>query len=552
MTTAAGSIHRLDGPSGRTGRGVTTMARIQFRTSWRPLLAWPTGLVGFLVITGVSLRSLYPTAASVKEYAAAFSGGTAYAVVNGTPYGIDTLPGVINYEFGFLAGIGLPLMGLLLANRLTRAEEESGRVELVRAGHVSRSAPLTSAVLLLTISLVAVGVGGLVVMLAYGARLGSAAAYGVGLTALGLFFAALTALVAQVVSHARTVVGVSLATLAVTYLVRGVGDLRDSWITYLSPIGWTEQVRAFDGPRPWLLALSLGASVCLTGVAFALNSRRDLGSGAFPSRPGPARASAGEQRVLGFAVRQHAGTALGWAIGTLVGGLMFGILSQEALNGIAENSAIQDVLGQGASVSENASVSESAAVDGYLYLSLLLITLAGCAFAVQGVGRLREEEREGRLEARLAGPVGRLPWLISNAAVLAVSGALVVGAGGLALGLSDAYSRGTWDSFGAVIGASLVYLAAILLVGAVALAAFAIIPRFAAVGWVPVAWIFIVALLGESLQLPTWARNLSPVHALGILPQDDVDVAALAWILILTVGAVGAALVGFRRRDIPR
>jgi len=247
MTTAAGSIHRLDGPSGRTGRGVTTMARIQFRTSWRPLLAWPTGLVGFLVITGVSLRSLYPTAASVKEYAAAFSGGTAYAVVNGTPYGIDTLPGVINYEFGFLAGIGLPLMGLLLANRLTRAEEESGRVELVRAGHVSRSAPLTSAVLLLTISLVAVGVGGLVVMLAYGARLGSAAAYGVGLTALGLFFAALTALVAQVVSHARTVVGVSLATLAVTYLVRGVGDLRDSWITYLSPIGWTEQVRAFMG-----------------------------------------------------------------------------------------------------------------------------------------------------------------------------------------------------------------------------------------------------------------------------------------------------------------
>ena len=90
-------------------------------------------------------------------------------------------------------------------------------------------------------------------------------------------------------------------------------------------------------------------------------------------------------------------------------------------------------------------------------------------------------------------------------------------------------------------------MAVIVLVG---LASRAATVRPARLGWVVLAWAGIVGLLAETLRLPGWARDLSPLHAVGTLPIDAPDVTATVGLgaLAVVLGAAAPALAA--RRDL--
>ena len=83
--------------------------------------------------------------------------------------------------------------------------------------------------------------------------------------------------------------------LAVTYLLRALGDVMGdadgpTALSWLSPIGWGQQVRPFAGDRFAVLLIPVLFTVAALGLAFALQARRDLGAGLLPDRPGRAAA----------------------------------------------------------------------------------------------------------------------------------------------------------------------------------------------------------------------------------------------------------------------
>ncbi len=90
-----------------------------------------------------------------------------------------------------------------------------------------------------------------------------------------------------------------------------------------------------------------------------------------------------------------------------------------------------------------------------------------------------------------------------------------------------------------------------LVCGGVALALFGVAPRAQQAAWAVAAWAAVVATLGDTLSLPVWARDLSPLDHLGALPVDTYDGVAAGWLVAvaLALGAVG--LETFRRRDVP-
>lgn len=109
-------------------------------------------------------------------------------------------------------------------------------------------------------------------------------------TLTGIVFSAVAAVTAQVTVSARVATGLGMAAIGIAYVLRAVGDLAEGdpgWASWLSPIGWSQQIRPFAGDRWWVTAPPLLATLLLVPVAFALRSRRDLGSG---NVGGPARA----------------------------------------------------------------------------------------------------------------------------------------------------------------------------------------------------------------------------------------------------------------------
>ncbi|WP_426594670.1 ABC transporter permease [Cellulomonas sp. McL0617] len=524
----------------RGGLGVAL--RLQLRTGWVSLAVWVGALVATYAATVSAIDSTYPTPELLQTYGDTIGSDPALAAINGTPYGATTLGGVAANEFGFIAAIAVPLLGLLLVTRGTRAQEESGLLELLRSRSVGPRAPWLAALIVAFGVLVLVGLGIVASLLAYGVGLDDAGLYALSIVGLGAVFASLATFVGQLVRRGSDVIGVGLLVLGASYVLRAIGDVKDNGWKWLSPLAWQQESRAFaDDQRWWPLLLAYGTAATLVGAGLALVVRRDLGSALVPSRPGPGRASRPLARPIGLAVRGHGPSIVAWALGAATVGAVFGIFTDDIAEVINANPSLADVFGNG---------SAGGATDWYVSFVLVLVVLMAIGCAAQGIGRIRDEETAGRLEPVLASSVPRVRWLGVHSATV-VLGACVVGLAGGA-GLAAVVAGSTGGGGGGVLHASVEYLPTVLVIGAFGVLLVGALPRATAAIWAAIAYVALVELLGETLSLPEWMRSISPLHAIGRLPIEAANGSAIAWLCAVTVGLVVAGLVGFRRRDVPR
>ncbi|GAA1525927.1 ABC-2 type transport system permease protein [Agromyces terreus] len=522
-------------PGSRGGFG--TVLRVQLRTGWAAPVIWVVSLIAGYAATVGAIDGLYGTPEQLATYQATVGSDPAMAAINGTPYGADTLGGVVSNEFGFISAIAIPLMGLLLVARQTRALEEVGLLELLRSRSVGAHAPWMAALLTAVFSSALVGVGMAVTLIAYDVDAADAWLYGTSMTLLGCVFAGLAVFVGQLVLRARGVSSIGVLVIGFAYVTRAIGDVRDSWWKWLSPLAWQQETRPFaDDARVWPLAISFGVALAFAVVGLVLVGRRDLGSAVFAARPGRTRASSFAGTALGLALRAHSATVLAWSVGAAAISGVFGAFTDDIADAVAANPALEGMLGGSGSGSAN---------DAYAEMVLLILVFMAMGCLGQAVGRMREEETSGRLETTLARSESRVWWMAAHGLVAMAGAALIVLVGSAVL----AWSAG--DETHGVVAAGFAYLAAVLVFGALGLLLLGVLPRFTAAIWAVLGVIVFLALLGSTLSLPDWVLALSPVQAVGHLPGEDVSASA-EWALVGIAAVLAAVgLVGFRRRDIP-
>ncbi len=522
--------------------GLRTALVTRLRTGWRASAVWVLAIAAMMVLTTSSITSLYDTPAKVHSYAAAVGSGDALTAINGRVAGLDSLGGVVANEFGFIASFALPLMGISLVARGTRREEDTGRLEALLAGRVGRTAPLAAA---LVVALAAVGVTALALaaaLLLAGVDATGAVLYALSLAALASVFAGLAALAAQLVGHARGVYGAGLGVLVVSYLVRGAGDVANSPLSWLSPLGWAEETRAFGDARWWPLLVPLAVTVALAGAAAVLTGRRDLGSALLRRTSGSGTASRALASPLGLAVHVHRGALLGWGAAAVVVSATFGALARQAQDAVAGNPALATAFGGGG----------GSLADVFLGLMVLLLGLLCGGLVIQLVLAVRAEETAGRLEPALAGPDGRTRWLGAHVLVVLAGLALVGTVGALVLALTTAWSLGDASEVGRMLASAAAYLPVALVLAALALALFGLAPRWSALAWTALALTVVVALLGDALSVPDAVRALSPTDHVGYPPQRPAPAGGVVLLLLVALALAAGGFAGFRRRDVPR
>jgi hypothetical protein len=142
---------------------------------------------------------------------------------------------------------------------------------------------------------------------------------------------------------------------------------------------------------------------------------------------------------------------------------------------------------------------------------MLMCALLTAAFGVASAMRARTEETSGRAELVLATATSRSVWLASHLSVALVGSALVLMAAGFGHGLAYGLTIADAGQISRLIGVGFVYLPAVWLVIALAVVGLGWLPRIAAaLAWVAVGYCAIVALFGDSFELPAWFQNASP------------------------------------------
>ena len=505
------------------------------------ILIWVASIALLVFMTAVGVAGLFPTQASIDEAAAATQNNAAAIAFNGPAQGLDTLGGEVAFQVDAMGLVIVSLMSLFTVGRLTRGEEEAGRLELVRSLPVGVHAPTVAA--LITVAAMNVVVGALTFLALVAAGLPTTGSLVVGgsYAAVGIFFAGVALVAAQVTENTRTVYGSGVAVVGLAYLVRAVGDVGDGTLSWLSPIGLAQKARPYADERWWPLLPLLAAAVALIAVASRLAAKRDHGAGLVSPRPGPATAAPSLGHPFGLAIRLQRGTLLGWGAAVLVVGIAYGWIAPTIDSFVANNPTMAKFM---------ASAGAGSLTDTYFATAFRIMALIASGFAIQSALRLRGEESALRAEPLLAAPVSRWRWAASHL-VIALAGSLaLLAVAGLATGLSYAIAGGPWSSVPRLLAAALVYAPAMWLLTALAVIIFGLAPRWVDAIWAILAGCFIVALLGVVLGLPDWVQQLSPFDHIPALPAARLDVLPLALLTLLAAVIVLGGLVGLRRRDI--
>lgn len=521
--------------------GVGRLLRFQLRRDRIFLPVWILAILAVVYTSLGAIRELYDTPAAIAGYANTVASSPASVALAGPPFAMDQIGGILVYETSLTALLGVALMAVFTVVRHTRREEDAGRVELLGSTVVSPHAVVASAVLVSAAASLLVGAGVSGAFLLEEQPLDESVLYGASIAAMGLVFTGVAAVASQVMGHARGAVGASLGFLAVAYGVRAVGDLEENVLSWLSPMGWSQQVAVYEHDRWWPLTLSVGLAVVLVAATVVLESRRDLGSGIVTPRPGPSEAGPSLAGVVGLAWRLQRGALLGWVIGVLGMAVMLGSFSESIEAMIEENPAVSEVF---------AATAAETVIDSYMAVSLLLLAIGASGYAVASALRMRSEETTDRLEPVLATGVSRDRWFAGNVLVTVLGSAALVVSGGFGLGASYAVTSSRPGEALAMTAASLAYLPAVLLVAAVAVLLFGWAPGAAVATWALVAFTFVVGWLGTLLDFPEWLNDLSPFAHVPAVPAETATVTPLLALSLLTAAAVVLGWVGFRRRDV--
>jgi ABC-2 type transport system permease protein len=127
-----------------TTSGVHPLMRLVLRRERVRLPIWIVSITLLVLTTAASVKSLYATESELVAGAEPMYDNAAVIALNGPTYAIDTYGGQMVFQVGSFGYIVIALMGMFLVGRHTRADEENGRTELIRATVVGRNAPITA------------------------------------------------------------------------------------------------------------------------------------------------------------------------------------------------------------------------------------------------------------------------------------------------------------------------------------------------------------------------------------------------------------------------
>ncbi|MFF9509369.1 ABC transporter permease [Streptomyces sp. NPDC014724] len=541
-TTAPAGAGRRTGAGTGSGAGrlagTWTLLRLALRRDRIMMPIWVLVLGASFSSVGKSFASLYDTAAQRAELAASMNGNSSIRALYG-PVFDDSVGGLVSWRMAGFGGALAAVMSLVVVIRHTREEEETGRQEMLSSAMVGRRAPLTSALLAALIAdtalalVIAAGTAG------SGAGGAGAVALALAVAGTGLLFACTAAIAAQFTESARLAKGITAAVIGAAFVLKAAGDSAtddgSSVLTWLSPVGWAQNVRAYGDERWWVLLLIAGAVAVQAALAYTLAGRRDVGMSFLAARPGPAQGRI--STAFGLALRLQRGALTGWTLSFAAVGAVFGGLTGGAADLVGDNAKTREIFERMGG--------QAGLTDAFLAAMVSMLGMVAALYIVASVLRLYGEETAGRAEPVLAGGVSRIGWAAGHLVIAFGGAALIMTVGGL--GLAAGYGH----DLPAVLGASLVQLPAVWSLGGVAVLLYGALPKAAVASWGVAGICLALGWIGPAIDLPQPVMDVSPFTHLPKLPGGT----GMEWgpVLALTAAAVvlvGAGMGALRRRDV--
>ncbi|WP_179394865.1 ABC transporter permease [Lacticaseibacillus absianus] len=526
------------------------LLRSALRRDWLKITLWLIGLAGLMAGAAAKFDTLYGTPKTMATIVETLKTPAMVSLLGpftaSKPY---TVANVYAAEMMVFMGLFVAMMNIYFAVHATRAEEDSGVAELIRAHAVGRSASLSAAVLELIVINLGAGVLealGLQASGMSGTDIAGNWLFGLGLAAFGLMFGAFTLLAAQIAESGRGATIISYSWLGLLFIARMGTDIQDPDLTWWTIYGWIEKLEIYDGNNWAPVGLMLALTALVGGVALWLGTTRDLGAGLLPQRNGRRTASAFLRGPLALVARLERTSTIIWLVSLFILGATYGSIFGTAGDLMASNPTMAKLIGTTGLRLANRAIVLSFA-NKLAIIFVILATIPGLITLF----RLNRDERHGYFEQLHARSVSRARLYFSVAGfglvcaiiafALAVLGMTAAGAASMGADMPSLarFMRAFWGYAPALIAT---FGVAALLVG--------LLPKWQNLAWALPAYGFFSLYLGSLMDFPKWAQQLTPYGWVNNVPLRQVQWGPAAWMTALGLALLIAGYLAYARRDL--
>ncbi len=524
------------------------LTRMYLRHDRFAIIIWLLGIVGMVAagaskIIGLSgndkqVASLV-TALNTPSMAALFGPFTAVK-----PY---TTAAIFAASMMVFTGLLMAIMNIFFAIRNTRAQEDNGVLEMVRAHSVGRQSPLLATIYeLLMINIVA-GLLSAVTLQAInmdGADVTGDWLFGIGIAIFGLMFGAFTLLLAQLASNSRGATTMSYSLLGILYLLRAMTDVQNVKYTWWTIFGWIEKIDPYGKNRVSPLYDMLGLAVVILLLTFAISSERDLGSGLLPDRPGRGHASPLLAGPTTLVFRLERTSMIAWFIGLAVYGTSMGTLFNTIGDMMNNSPMIAKIIGPAAAASAGRTMTLQFAA-----LMSVMMAIGASVPAIATMLRLNSDEQKGWLEAIHARSVSRLHLFGAYTIVGTVAGLLALFAGTFGMALGGQGAKHAFD-ISRIMRSFWGFAPAVLVVIGIVAVVLGLLPRYQQIAWIIPIYAVLSIYLGGLLDFPEWTKKLTPFGWINKVPLKAIQWNQAGWLVLLSIVLVVVGYSLYRRRDL--
>ena len=509
------------------------------------ILIWTLSIGGFLGAL-IPLLKEYFTSGADNSVSAQMLENPAMVAIVGPVYGAS------NYNTGAAYGnmmllfmaITVAIMDIFMVARHTRQDEERGRLEMIRSLPVGRLAGLGAtfiATLLTNLLIFLAGTGFMYFFMEDGMTLAGCLLFNAGLLVIGLFFAATTAVLAQVFTNNRSVISWSFALLLFLYCLRGIGDVSNETLSLLSPLGLVLRTKVFVDNDWWPIVILLLITCAVAALAFVLARIRDLGSGLLPERKGHAHASALLSGPGGLAMRLLRTPFIIWTLVMVILAAMYASVFGDLESFMDSNEMLKIVFGQNP---------DHSPTEQFVGLIIVIMSMIGTIPVLSFVFRPAAEEARGRAENVLSKAISRTKYLTTYLVPALLISLLTQVLMALTFWGVGSIVMDTPPNLKTFIIGFLSFLPAMWVFLGVGTLLVGLLPKRTSLAYLYLGFSFIVVYMGALMNLPDWAKKFTPF---GLTPQYPVDDWNLLPLLALTGVAILLTILGYlgyNRRNI--
>ncbi|MFW6285207.1 MAG: ABC transporter permease [Bacillota bacterium] len=526
-------------------KGSLALLRLMGRRDWLTTLLW----IAAFILFGGAIARLYPgmyPGDLEREAIGATMENPAMVAMFGKAYGLGnyTLGALYANQMFIFMLVFAALMNVFLIATHARGDEEKGVLEMVRALPVGRVANLFSVLLYALIVNLAFGLlmGGVLFMSGdVSMDVQGSLLFGLSMSVIGLFFAGLTALFAQLFENVRTVKGYAFSAIGIFYIMRGIGDVSWDVLAFLSPFGLLYRAQVYVENHVGFLFIVLLLSAFLFLGAFRLNSIRDHGSGMLKVKSGRTGASSFVRTPLGFAFRLTRTLFIVWMVSLFILGVSYGSIFGDIDTFFEGNEQLADMIPGGMGDD-----------FGMQFMSVIMAVMmtAATVGAMMVLLRLSGEEKKVRTESLYANALKRFSLFGAYMVLALIASFLFAFFGVLGMYLASASVMDTPFTFDEVFQSGFTFYPPVLFLTGISAAIAGWWPRRTSLAWMILAGVFTIDYLGIMIDFPSIIMHLSPFEYMPRLPIEDAKPLNVIIMSVLAAGLFMLGFLGYERRDL--